>query len=236
MGAGAVNRSDLELRVVDDAEAAAREAARLLVGAARAGGEIALSGGSTPRRAFGFAAELEPDWWLARIWWSDERCVPPDDERSNYRLARESLLDRLAAQPAEVHRIRGELAADEAARLYDEELAGRTIDLNLLGLGPDGHTASLFPDMPSLDERERRAVATPPGLEPFVDRVTMTIPMLAASRTILFLVTGAEKAEAAARAFAGPPDRGTPASLVRSAAGSTIALLDRAAAAHIRPT
>jgi 6-phosphogluconolactonase len=227
-------RPDVELVVVADEEAAAREAGRLLAEAARAGGAIALSGGSTPGRAYEVAAELEPDWSRARVWWGDDRAVPPADDRSNFKLAQDRLFALLAGAPAEVHRMRGELGAEEAARLYDEELAGETIDLNLLGLGPDGHTASLFPGMPSLDVRDRRVIASPPGLDPRVDRVTMTIPTLAASRTILFLVTGEKKAGAAARAFGGLPDAGTPASLVRSAAGRTIALLDEAAAARLR--
>jgi 6-phosphogluconolactonase len=100
-----------------------------------------------------------------------------------------------------------------------------------MGIGPDGHTASLFPNAPQLDERERRAVAAEPGLEPFVPRVTTTIPLLAATRLMVYLVTGSAKAEAAARAFSGPPSRDTPASLVRGR--RTVAILDRDAAARI---
>jgi len=100
---------DVELVVVDDPEAAARRAAELLAAAARAGGHIALSGGSGPKRAYELAAELEPDWSRAEVWWGDDRCVPPDDERSNYRMAKEALLDRLSAPPTAVHRIEGEL-------------------------------------------------------------------------------------------------------------------------------
>lgn len=222
--------TQVELRVVDDAEAAAHAAAELLAAAAEAGGQVALSGGSTPGRAYELAAAA--DWSRARVWWNDDRCVPPDDDRSNYRLARETLFDLLAAQPAEVHRIRGELPPEQAAAEYDAALAGITLDLTLQGIGPDGHTSSLFPGFPSLDERERRAIATPAGFEPFVDRVTMTIPMLNATRLVLFLVTGEDKAEPAARAF-GPPDPATPSSLVRSATGRTVAILDRAAAARL---
>jgi 6-phosphogluconolactonase len=222
---------DLELMIVDDAEAAARTAADELARAARAGAEIALAGGSTPRRAYELAAELEPDWSRAGIWWGDERCVPPDDERSNYRLVREHLLERLLEVPAAVHRVEGEIPPEEAAAAYDAELDGVHIGLNLLGLGPDGHTASLFPHADSLDERLRRAIAVPPGLDPVVERVTMTVPTLRASELVLFLVVGAEKADPARRAFAGPPDPGTPASLIRSEYGRTLAVLDRAAAA-----
>jgi 6-phosphogluconolactonase len=107
------------------------------------------------------------------------------------------------------------------------------LDLVLLGLGPDGHTASLFPHSTALDARERRAVAVEAGLEPWVPRVTMTIPVLEAAPLVLFLVTGEEKADAARRAFSEPPDPATPASLVRSRTGRTVALLDEPAAATL---
>jgi 6-phosphogluconolactonase len=220
---------DVELVVCPDVEAAAQAAAERLAEAARAGAAIALSGGSTPRRAFEIVAQLEPNWRRAAAWWGDERCVPPHDARSNYRLAREALLDRLA-RPPEVHRIRGELGAEAAAAAYEEELGDLRLDLALMGIGPDGHTASLFPNAPTLDERERRVVAAEPGLEPFVERVTLTLPALRASRLVLFLVTGDGKAEAARRAFAEEPSKETPASLLRSEDGVTVAILDRAAA------
>jgi 6-phosphogluconolactonase len=221
--------SDVELRVVDDPAAAAAEE---LVRAARAGGHIALAGGSTPRRAYELAAGLEGDWGRSHAWLGDERCVPPDDERSNLRLARKALLDRVERPPV-VHPVRTELAPEEAAAAYEAELDGVTLDLVLLGLGPDGHTASLFPNASSLDVRDRRVVAAEPGLEPWVPRVTMTIPTLAAAPLVLFLVTGGDKAEAAQRAFGGTPGPPTPASLVRSQAGRTVALLDAAAAADL---
>lgn len=221
---------DVELVVVDDPEAAARRTAELLSAAARAGGHVALSGGSGPRRAFELAAQSEPDWSGVEVWWSDERCVPPDDERSNYKLVKELLLDGLAVAPAAVHRIEGELDPPEAADRYDRALRGIQLGLNLLGIGPDGHTASLFPHAPTLDERERLAVAAEPGLEPFVPRVTLTIPANSAAAHVVFLVTGAAKADAARRAFGGPPDPGTPASLVRSRSGRTTAILDAEAA------
>jgi 6-phosphogluconolactonase len=220
----------LELVVADDPTS---QAAELLASAARSGGQIALSGGSTPKPAYELAAELEPDWSGVSLWWADERCVPPDDELSNYRLVRKSLLGGLARPPAELHRIRGELEPGAAARAYDAELAGVTLDLVLLGIGPDGHTASLFPNSPALHERERRAVAAAPGLEPFVDRVTMTLPTLSSAKLVLFVVSGEEKADAAAGAFAESPDPARPASLVRSHEGRTIALLDPPAARHL---
>jgi 6-phosphogluconolactonase len=228
-----VSRSDVDLLVVDTAEQAAEEAAARLATVAGAGGHIGLAGGSTPRRAYELAAERRPDWSRAEVWWSDERCVPPDDERSNYRMAREALLDRLVVPPHAAHRIRGELEPDEAAAELDREYAGRELDLVVLGLGPDGHTASLFPGSPALDEDDRWAVAAPPGLEPFVPRVTMTLPALARSRVIIFLAEGREKAEAAARAFGGNPDPATPSSLVRSARGETLAILDAEAASRL---
>jgi 6-phosphogluconolactonase len=158
--------------------------------------------------------------------------VPPDDPRSNYRLARETLLDRLSRPPV-THRIPGELEPEEAARRLHDELEGVTLDLALLGIGPDGHTASLFPHAPALRERER-AVAAEPGLEPFVPRVTMTIPVFGATRLVVFLVTGESKADVVARAFDGEPDEATPASLVRGE--HTVALLDPAAAARLHST
>jgi 6-phosphogluconolactonase len=143
-------------------------------------------------------------------------------------MARSALLDRVETKP-EAHRIRGELGAEEAARLYDQELRGVELDLAVMGIGPDGHTASLFPGAPSLQERERLAVAAEPGLEPWVDRVTLTLPAFAAAREMLYLVTGGDKADAVRRAFAEPPSSDTPASLARGR--RTTAYLDSAAAA-----
>ena len=205
-------------------------AADLLVRAARAGEHIALSGGGTPGPAYEQAAALEPDWSPAKLWWGDERCVPPDDERSNYLLVKRALLDRIEQQPSEVHRVRGELGGEPAAAEYDRALEGVQLGLALQGLGADGHTASLFPSSPALEEQARRAIAVP---RDDVERVTMTLPVLSAANRVVFLVVGADKAEAVARAFASHPDPVTPASLLRSAAGETIALLDRAAAANL---
>jgi 6-phosphogluconolactonase len=207
----------MEIRVFETAGEAQRAAAELLVAAARAGEPIALSGGDAPGPAFEFAAELESDWSSARLWWGDERCVPPDDERSNYLLAKRTILDRLDAQPAEVHRIRG-------------ELDGETVGLAFQGIGPDGHTASLFPGSPVLEERVRRAAAAP---HEDVERVTMTLPVLSGAAQVLYLVLGEAKAEADKVAFAEAPDPAVPASLLRSEHGETIVLLDRAAAARL---
>ena len=224
----------VEIEVVDDPEAAARRVAELLADAARAAQEIALTGGSTPGRAYELAADLEPVWSDAGLWWGDERCVPPEDERSNFGLAKRTLLDNLENQPGRVHRIRGEDEPAAAASAYDRELRGVTLDLVLLGLGPDGHVASLFPDAPGLDETERLVVPANPKLDPYVERVTLTPPALGAADRIVFLVTGAKKAEAVARALTGPPDPAAPGSMVRSEGGDTLAVLDRDAASRLR--
>lgn len=219
-----------ELHLSDDPAAAV---ARLLADQAARGGSIVLTGGSTPRRAYELAAALEPDWGRVTLWWGDERCVPPDNELSNYLLAAESLLDRIESLPAEVHRIRGELPPPEAAEALDAELAGVELDLLLLGLGPDGHLASLFPGSPQLQVEDRRATSGPAGLEPFVDRVTMTLPTIRAARQIVFLVSGAGKADAVARAFAGPVTDEVPASLLRRAPTRVQVFLDGAASSKL---
>ncbi|HUJ91099.1 MAG TPA: 6-phosphogluconolactonase [Gaiellaceae bacterium] len=199
--------------------------------AARAGGHICLTGGSTPKRAYELAAEMDPDWSRVELWWGDERCVPPDDELSNYGMAARALIDLLGTPPAAVHRMRGELGAEEGAAAYERELGDTVFDLLLLGMGGDGHVASLYPNQPTLDETERRVVGAEAHLEPFVDRITVTLPVLNAARELLFLIAGEDKAEAVARAFAGEPSRATPASLARALDGRTTVVLDRAAAA-----
>jgi 6-phosphogluconolactonase len=223
----------VELTVCEDAEGAASVVADELVAAAQAGHAIALTGGRSPGRAYELAAEREPDWSPASVWWGDERCVPPEDDRSNFRLARTTLLDRLEAMPREVQRIRGELGPEEAAREYDELLRNVSLDLVLLGIGPDGHAASLFPDQPTLDERERRAIPAEAKQEPLVDRVTLTVPLLCSAPTVVFVVTGEEKADAVERGFGRPPDPSAPASLIRSAAGRTLVVADAAAAGQL---
>ena len=225
---------DIEIVVADDAEGAARIVAERLAEAARAGGHVVLTGGSTPKRAYEHAAELEPDWSRVEVWWGDERCVPPDDEESNYALAKHSLLDRLRGAPARVHRMRGELGREQGATLYEQELAPlERFDVLLLGLGPDGHVASLYPEQQTLEETERRVVGAEAKFEPYIDRITLTLPVLCAARHVLFLVAGEDKADAARRAFAGEPSRATPGSLVRAVDGTTTAVLDRAAASRL---
>jgi 6-phosphogluconolactonase len=220
----------VELVVLDSAEAAAQRAGELLAEAAKGGGHIALSGGKSPELAHEAAARLQPDWSRVDLWWGDERCVPPEDERSNFGLAKRTLLDRLDTPPGSIHRVRGEIDPAQAAAEYDTALAGVRLRLTLLGIGPDGHTASLFPHAPGLRERERLAIVAEPGLEPYVMRVTMTPPMLGTADVVLFLATGGEKSEAVRRAFAEPGSEATPASLIRSHDGQTFAVLDRAAA------
>ena len=223
----------VRLEVVADADEAARVVAERLAEAARAGGHIVLTGGETPRRAYEHAAALEPDWSKVELWWGDERCVAPDDPWSNYLLVKDSLLDHVEQGPAAVHRIRGEDDPEQAAAAYEEEIRGVTFDLILNGLGPDGHTASLFPNAPALEIRDRLVVPADAGHEPFVKRITLTIPALERCRAMLFLSTGESKAEAARRAFGDPASPDTPASLVRSKLGETVALLDRDAAAGL---
>jgi 6-phosphogluconolactonase len=226
--------SVVDITVAADADEAARLVAERLAEQARAGGSIVLTGGSTPRHAYEVVAQLEPDWSGAELWWGDERCVPPGDENSNYGMAKAALLDGLERQPAAVHRMHGELGRDAGAEEYERELAGvGPFDLVLLGLGPDGHIASLFPDFPTLDVADRDAIGSEAGHEPFVDRISLTLPRLCATRELLFLVAGEDKADAVARAFAGEPSHETPGSLARAADGTTRAVLDRAAAAKL---
>ena len=224
----------VELTVCADPEEVASVVADQLVSSARDPASIVLTGGTSVGRAYELAAEREPDWSAASLWWGDERCVPPEDERSNFRLAREMLLDRLEAGPREVQRIRGELGPEEAAREYDDLLRSVSrLDLILLGIGPDGHTASLFPNQPALEERERRAIPNEATFEPFVERVTMTVPVLASAPLVLFVVSGESKADAVGRAFGEPPSPETPSSLIRSAAGRTLVVADQAAATRL---
>ena len=220
----------LEIHVSDDPATIVGE---LLAEQATDGGSIVLTGGSTPGRAYRHAAERAPDWGRVTLWWGDERCVAPDDERSNYHLARETLLDHLAVQPAAIHRIRGEAPPEEAAAELDAALEGAGLDLLLLGLGSDGHMASLFPGSPQLEVRDRRATHGPPGLEPFVHRITMTVPTIESAGRIVFLVTGAAKADAVARAFAAEVSPDVPASLARLSPNPVEVFLDEAAAAKM---
>ena len=223
----------VDVRVLDDPAA---ETARRLVAAASAGGHLGLTGGSTPRAAYAQAAALRGDWGRATIWWGDERCVAPGDPRSNDALARDALIDHVEPAPR-VERIEGERGASAGAERYEDALRATfgagppAFDLLLLGLGPDGHCASLFPGAPALEVTDRWVVPVErAGLEPFVPRISLTVPALTAARETLFLVTGTEKADAVRRAF-GPGGDDLPARRVSEAAAGVTVVLD-AAAAH----
>jgi 6-phosphogluconolactonase len=236
-----VSGVSVEIEVV---EKPARACAAMMVGAAAGGGDVVLTGGSTPATAYEeFANAVNSvgvDLTDTRFWFGDERCVSSDDERSNFRMARQSLFDRLARgnEPI-VCRMKGELGASAAADDYESTLreAGPPeFDLLLLGIGPDGHMASLFPDQPSLNERSRLVLGVEEaGMEPYVPRVTLTIAALCCSRQVLFLATGSSKAEAVAAAF-GPnakPDPHIPSSILPSVADEVTVLLDPAAAERL---
>lgn len=231
----------VEIQVVEDP---ARASAAMLLGAAAGSGHVVLTGGSTPRVAYAefvrAVLAVELDLSGTTMWFGDERCVAPDDERSNYRMVKESMLDPLGeAGPGSVRRIKGELGPQNGADDYERELrdAGPPqFDLLLLGMGSDGHCASMFPDQASLAERERYVVGVPEaGLEPFVPRVSMTFPALAVARRVVFLVSGSSKAEAVAAAFGEntEPSPHVPSSLVASRASEVTVLLDPAAAERL---
>lgn len=223
----------MNLEVVDDPAGALAER---LVAAAERGGHIALTGGSSPRDAYARAAAMGGDWSRSVLWFGDDRCVPPEDDRSNYGMAKAALLDHVNA---DFRRIEGELGPDMAAERYESlleaEVGGESVpvlDVVLLGLGSDGHCGSIFPGKPAFDVRDEPVVGVPEaGLEPYVPRVTMTLPVFNAAREVWFIVTGEGKADAAARAFGGEPRDDTPASHVRPP--DLTVLLDQAAAAKL---
>ncbi len=223
--------TDPELHVLDDPAAAVGE---LLADQARAGGSIVLTGGATPGRAYELAAYAAPNWRRVSVWWGDERCVPTSDPRSNYALARRTLFDRLAHLP-QVHRIRGELPPDESVAEYEQALDGVTLELLLLGLGADAHIASLFAGSPQLAERTRLVAHGRAGADPFVERVSLTLPALLSVRRIVVLVTGAGKADAVERGFFGQIDEAVPASLLRGGEVPIEVYLDPAAAGERVP-
>ncbi len=239
---------------VADPEAVSRAAADEWVRCARAavaargGFTVALSGGSTPRRMLQLLAEPpfreQVDWARLDVFWGDERAVPPDDPDSNYGMARGALLSKVPVPSARVHRMAAERDdRDAAAQDYAAEIA-RTLgvppegeppafDLVLLGMGPDGHTASLFPQTAALRETRRWVVRNyVPKFS--ADRLTLTAPILNRGATILFLVAGADKAPVLQEVLEGPPDpERLPSQLIRPVAGRLVWLVDQAAAARL---
>ena len=215
-----------------DAEAVARGAAEAIALAiSRVEGEfhLALAGGTTPKRTYELLAGMPVVWERVHLWFGDERCVPPDHVDSNYAMVRAALLVPAQVPASHVHRMRAEDPdRDAAARDYERELPP-ALDLLLLGLGPDGHTASLFPGSAALRETARRVVAVV-GPKPPPDRLTITPPVVAAARRVVVLATGAEKVGAVRLALSGECDPfDCPARLLRDAEWH----LDRAAAAEI---
>jgi 6-phosphogluconolactonase len=231
----------VEIEVLDDPS---RACAAMLVSASLGGGDIVITGGSSPRTAYQQFAEAANAVGLTlertTLWFSDERCVAPDDQLSNYGMVKQALLDRLSdgSQPA-VQRMQGELGAQQGADEYEQQLRAAgppQFDLVLLGLGPDGHIASLFPGQRSLSESGRLTLGVEQaGLEPYVPRISLTLPALASAKQVALLVTGDSKAEAVVAAF-GPeakPDPHVPGSLLAPLAKEIKVLLDPGAAAGL---
>ena len=201
-------------RTADPEEAAARAAQVLATAitaarAVRGEAHVALSGGSTVGRCYELLGPQLPDWTGVHLWYGDERCVPLDDPESTHRLATETL----DAPGATWHPLAVELDPEAAAARYAEELDGTVLDVALNGMGPDGHTASLFPGHPQL-HAGGVAVAVRDSPKPPLERVTLTLDKLNEARRIVLLVTGATKAPMLARVLAGP-DPEIPASLLR---------------------
>ena len=238
--------------VEPDAAALAAHAARHFVEmaeeavAARGRARIAISGGSTPKAAFQLLGDPAQPWRARMPWdrldlyWVDERSVPPDDPDSNYRMTREALLDRAPLKPEQIHRMEGELDPEAAAARYESELRNTfrlegaetpTFDLVALGMGPDGHTASLFPHTEALSEIGRLVVANHVQNKD-AWRVTLTWPVINHGRSVFFLIAGEDKAAVVHEVFIGPrdPER-LPSQLIRPASGILTLILDKAAAA-----
>lgn len=213
-----------ELQVHPDLPTAAAALAGRIAAEARAAilarrrFSLVISGGSTPVPLFDVlrsSPHARIDWSKADLFWADERCVPPEDARSNFALAAQHLLPLGGLSPDHIHRIRGELSPPEdSAAVYEREIVryrqdsddpAGTFDVTVLGLGPDGHTASLFPGSPTLLEADREVAVEPtPSLEPRVPRITLTLPALNRSKVVAFLAQGAEKAGVIRRALRPP--------------------------------
>lgn len=207
---------------------------------------LALAGGSTPlplHRALATKHHDAVDWNRIHIFWGDDRFVPPNDENSNYRMARETLLDHVPIPSKNIHPIPTDVGSpEEAAAQYEQTLKAffgndgpPQFDLILLGMGPDGHTASLFPGVPALQEKERwvAGVAAPQHIGPHVPRVTLTLPVINRSKQVFFLVAGENKQEPLAAILNGKPGAGAyPASRVHARQG-LVWFVDEAAAAPL---
>jgi 6-phosphogluconolactonase len=202
---------------------------------------IALSGGSTPRPIYAKLAS-EPirssiDWSKVSVYFGDERCVPPDSDQSNYRMARESLLSQVPIPEANIHRMRGEDDPETAAiaygRLLKEQFGDGGLDLILLGMGPDGHTASLFPKTAALAETHHRCVANyVPQMSTW--RITMSAPFINRAKGVMFVVQGADKAARIQQVLQGPRDGQTlPSQLIAPNSGRLIWLIDVPAASKL---
>jgi 6-phosphogluconolactonase len=239
------------IRVLPDPASVADAAARHIVEAAQAAIDtrgaftIALSGGSTPRelhlRLSSPPLVDQIDWQRVHIFFGDERCVPPDDPQSNYRMADETLLSRVRIPPDQIHRMRGELPPQDAASAYERELKSYfgnespRLDVILLGMGDNGHTASLFPGLDAVHEQQRWVVSEYVA-EVGMWRITLTPPAINLAREVIFLVTGPGKASMLAQVLEGPymPDK-LPAQIVRPSPGEVVWLVDGAAAADLPP-
>jgi 6-phosphogluconolactonase len=202
---------------------------------------VALSGGSTPKKLFDVLAQRGRGflpWDRVELWWGDERCVPPDHPDSNYGMAKRHLLDPLELDPARVHRMEGERDPDAAAAAYEQLMVDRLgthpeLDFDLLGMGPDGHTASLHPGSPGLVETTRWVIANhvdSPLAGGKAVRITLTPPALNAAKHTRFLVAGADKAATLAKVIEGPKGQ-FPSQLVQG--GDVAWLVDDAAAAQL---
>ena len=247
----------VEYFVEPDAAALAARAARHFVEAAEAAvaargrARIAISGGSTPKVAFGLLADPVQPWRARMPWdklelyWVDERCVPPDHPDSNYRMTREAMLDHVPLAPAQVHRMEGELEPEVAAARYESELRNSfrlegaenpRFDLIGLGMGPDGHTASLFPHSAALHEMDRLAVANHVENKD-AWRITLTWLVINQGASVFFLIGGADKAQVLREVMMGPRDtERLPSQLIRPSGGILTLLLDKAAAALLPAT
>lgn len=237
--------------VAEDSASLAQRAAQHMVEsieqavAARGRARIAISGGSTPKSTFQHLGDPAQRWRARMPWerielfWVDERCVPPDHADSNYRMTREALLDRVPLTPAQIHRMQGELDPEEGAALYESGLRNAfrlegaetpVFDLIQLGMGPDGHTASLFPHTAALRELGRLAVANHVQNKD-AWRITLTWPVINHAREVFFLISGAEKATILREVFLGPREvERLPSQLIHPSSGILTLILDRAAA------